>query len=63
MEKVQQVNSVLSTELIGMNWPLLRVLKLIFQALALCHSSDDGIMLKTLALKLFMVANLHYQVG
>ena len=46
-----------------MNWPLLRVLKLIFQALALCQSSDNEIMLKTLALKLFMVANLHCQVG
>ena len=32
-----------------------------FRALALC--SDEGLLLETSALKLFMMANLHYQLS
>ena len=45
----------------SVNWPLLRVLKLTFQAFTIL--SEEGLMLETSALKLLTVANLHYQLS
>ena len=55
---VEEHNSIINC-VNNIGWPLLRVSKLTFQALA--HHQSKGLMLKTTALKPFMVANLHYQ--
>ena len=45
------------------NWPPQGVSKLMFQVLALCHFSDEGLMLEMSAFKFFMVASLCYQLS